>query len=135
MEKKILNLINKLHFVSSKMHMFHWNVTGKDFLSYHKFFETSYRELLEQKDQMAEYLRFSGFSPVINFEAVTKMAESFVMPKTAEKMLEDALKDYHSVLADYTDKSFGEDPVLDAIISDILKDLEKKIYFIKSILS
>ena len=133
METNIVNLINKLHFFSSKLHMFHWNVTGKDFLSYHEFFEESYKELLEQKDQMAEYLRFSEKKAVIDFVQINELAEGFKIPETAEEMLSDALIDYKNLLDDY--QSLVHEPVLEAIVSDILKELEKKIYFIQSILN
>ena len=132
MEKGILQLISKLHFISSKLHMFHWNVVGKDFLSYHEFFEEAYKELLEQKDKMAEYLRFSSKKAEIDFDAVLKMAKGFKIPEKAEDMLKDALKDYKSLLKDYED--LKKEPVLEAIVSDILQELEKRIYFIQSIL-
>jgi starvation-inducible DNA-binding protein len=132
MEKNILKLISKLHFISSKLHMFHWNVVGKDFLSYHEFFEEAYKELLEQKDKIAEYLRFSSKKAEINFEDVLQMSKGFKIPKNAEDMLKDALKDYNSLLKDYED--LKKDPILDAIVSDILQEIEKKIYFIQSIL-
>jgi starvation-inducible DNA-binding protein len=133
MEKGILQLISKLHFISSKLHIFHWNVTGKDFLSYHEFFEEAYKELLEQKDKMAEYLRFSSKKADIDFKAVLEMAKGFKIPSKAEDMLKDALKDYNSLLKDY--EALKKEPVLEAIVSDILQELEKKIYFIQSILN
>jgi DNA-binding ferritin-like protein len=61
------------------------------------------------------------------------MAKDFKLPKTAEKMLEEALKDYKSLLKDY--EVLKKDQVLEAIISDILQEIEKKIYFIQSILN
>ena len=132
MKANILKLINKLHFVSSKLHMFHWNVIGKDFLSYHEFFEESYKELLEQKDKLAEYLRFTDEKAVINFSEIERMSADFTLPEKAEGMLKDALKDYKSLLKDY--EELVMDPVLEAIVSDILQEIEKKIYFIQSIL-
>lgn len=128
----ILKLINKLHFVSSKLHMFHWNVHGKDFLSYHKFFEEAYAELLEQKDVLAEYLRVSKTKVIIDFEDVAKQSKTFNIPVKAEDMLEDALKSYKALLKDF--ESIKPDAVLEAIISEILPKLNKKIYFIQSIL-
>ncbi len=132
MEKSILNLIAKLHFTSSKFHIFHWNVKGKDFLSYHKFFEESYKELLEQKDKLAEYLRYSSKKVEIDFKAVFEMSKSFKLPSKAEDMLKDALKDYKEILKDY--QALKTDAVLESIVSDILQELEKRIYFIQSIL-
>lgn len=132
MKANILKLINKLHFVSSKLHMFHWNVVGKDFLSYHEFFEESYKELLEQKDKLAEYLRFTDEKAIINFSEIANMFADFTLPAKAELMLKDALTDYTSLLKDY--EELVTDPVLEAIVSDILQEIEKKIYFIKSIL-
>lgn len=132
MSKAILTLINKLHFVSSKMHMFHWNVHGKDFLSYHAFFEEAYKELLEQKDALAEYLRVSKVKIVIDFNEVANHAKTFNIPAKADDMLTEALHDYKSLLKDY--ESIKPDAVLEAIISEILPEINKKIYMMQSIL-
>jgi starvation-inducible DNA-binding protein len=133
MTQQILNLINKLHYTSSKFHMFHWNVRGKDFLSYHEFFEEAYKELLEQKDSLAEYLRFQGEAVVMDFKTIAESFNGFEVPKDAEAMLEIALKDYTNILQDC--EKLEKDQILDAITSDILMQVSKRVYFIKSILN
>lgn len=137
MTTQILALINKLHFNSTKLHMFHWNVVGRDFLSFHKLFEESYLELLEFKDQMAEYLRFKEKGQaIVDFQKVAELAKGFKIPAKAEEMLKSGLESYVDILKDFKALDVAEkDLVLDAIISDILKALEKKIYFIQSILT
>ena len=132
MSKEVTKLINKLHFLSAKFHMFHWNVHGKDFLSYHALFEASYKQLIDQKDMMAEYLRVNKTVVVLDFTEISAMAKSFKMPSKAEDMLKEALADYKSLLKDY--EKIKPDKVLEALISEILPEVSKKIYLIESIL-
>lgn len=133
MEKSLQDLINKLHTYSTKLHMFHWNVTGRDFLSFHAFFEEAYSELTEQKDTIAEYLRFKGFTPMIELDKASSFAKDFKMPEKAEGMFEIALKDFKDLLNSY--ESLKPDKILEAVISEILPKLEKRIYFMSSILN
>ena len=132
MTKEITKLINKLHFLSAKFHMFHWNVHGKDFLSYHALFEESYKQMIEQKDMLAEYLRMNKVKIIIDFAEVAALSKSFKLPLKAEGMLEEALSDYKSILKDY--EAIKTDKVLESIISIILPEISKKIYLIESIL-
>lgn len=131
--KEISNLINKLHFVSSKIHMYHWNVSGANFLSLHKFFEESYKDLLEFKDELAEYLRFKKLPALIDFNQVSALSKNFTIPAKSSEMLTDVLKEFESLIADYSNLKGGVD--LEGLESNVILALQKRIYFIQSILS
>lgn len=133
MSHGLQKLINNIYFFESKLLMYHWNITGKDFLSYHKLLEESYREMAEHKDLLAEHLRYEGTGIVLDFQAVAQMAGNFTLPGNASDMLQDALMGYTSLISDYD--QLEKDIVLDAIVSDIVKELEKRVYFIQSILT
>lgn len=44
----------------TKTRKFHWNVTGPNFISLHKLFESQYEELDEAMDEVAERIRMLG---------------------------------------------------------------------------
>jgi DNA-binding ferritin-like protein len=132
MSHGLQQLINQIYFFESKLLMYHWNVTGKDFLSYHKILEESYKEMAEHKDLLAEHLRYERVGVVLDFNSVSQMGANFTLPGTASEMLQDALSGYKSLISEY-DK-LEKDIVLDAIVSDIVKELEKRVYFMQSIL-
>jgi starvation-inducible DNA-binding protein len=60
-----LNVVLSNTFVMAfKCQSFHWNVEGKRFHMYHKFFEEIYDELFETVDVLAENIRMiDGYSP------------------------------------------------------------------------
>lgn len=41
-------------------HIFHWNVEGADFFTYHKMFEDIYQDVYDSIDPLAEHLRAVG---------------------------------------------------------------------------
>lgn len=132
MSKGLQPLINRIYFFESKLLMYHWNVTGMDFLSYHKFFEEAYKEMAEHKDYLAEHLRYEKTSVIIDYSSLSKLAERFSLPSRANEMLKDALSEYNFLIAEYN--KLEKDMMLDAIISDIVKELEKRVYILQSIL-
>jgi starvation-inducible DNA-binding protein len=133
----ISKLINKLHFVSSKLHMFHWNVKGPNFISYHEFLEEGYKQIIEQKDKIAEYLKFKNINQnvLIDFNEVAKLNQNFTIPKKAEEIMQETLNEYKSLLQDYSNILEEADKILEAIISEAEMDIQKQIYILQSILS
>lgn len=132
-DKQISTLINKLHFVSAKFHMFHWNVTGIDFIPLHMFFESAYTEVIEQKDRLAEYFRLTNRKAIINFEEVASLAKGFTVPENVKDMLANALAEYKEFMELYS--KLERDIMLDEVISDAVKAMSKRMYFINSTLS
>jgi len=60
-----LNVVVSNTFVMAfKAQAFHWNVEGKRFHMYHKFFQEIYDELFDAVDELAESIRtIEGFAP------------------------------------------------------------------------
>jgi starvation-inducible DNA-binding protein len=132
-DKQILGLINKLHFVSAKFHIFHWNVKGIDFIPLHMFFESAYKEIIEQKDRLAEYFRLNNKKAVIDFNEVANLAKEFTVGDDVKEMLANALSEYKIILEMYN--KLERDTLLDEVISDAVKAMSKRMYFIQSTLS
>lgn len=55
-----------------KTQCFHWNLTGPEFFSLHKLFETQYEELAIAIDEIAERIRALGFYVEGSMEAFLK---------------------------------------------------------------
>lgn len=66
-----------------KSHNFHWNVTGPNFIEYHKFLGKFYEEVYESVDGYAEHIRALGkFAPgsLKRFSELTKINDELSVP-------------------------------------------------------
>ena len=86
-----------------KLHNYHWNVVGKQFMSVHTFTEEVYDNVFEQYDTVAELLKMRGQTPLVT------------------------VKDYlaHASIEEVSAKDFGVEEVLKAVHSEmtLMKDL------------
>ncbi|MBL7056202.1 DNA starvation/stationary phase protection protein [Candidatus Woesearchaeota archaeon] len=55
-------VLSNQHVLYQKLRNFHWNVTGKEFIELHKFFEDSYNSLSDDIDVVAERIRSLGLN-------------------------------------------------------------------------
>jgi len=128
---QLKDFLNHLHFFSVQLQAYHWNFKGIDFLYFHKFFDERYSEVLEQKDKIAEYLRYKKEIALIDF---TK-APVISVPKKDIDIVEAALDAYLAAQAE-CDKLLQntKDPVLENILQQFMEDNAKIIYFLQSTL-
>jgi starvation-inducible DNA-binding protein len=132
MEKKLSLFVNKLQLTSMKIQMFHWNVTGKDFLSYHAFFDEAYKELSSFKDSIAEFLRYKKLPAILDFNEIAKLSKGFKLPSNAFEMLKETLALYKELEKDLLSMEKGG--ALEVITSEMLAKINKKIFFVQSII-
>lgn len=56
--KAVIDLLNKCladsHILYFKLHKFHWNLKGDNFMELHKLFESQYEQVAEAIDEIAE---------------------------------------------------------------------------------
>lgn len=57
-----------LHVVYVKLHNFHWNVVGVDFIDFHEKTEELYKEVAEEIDEVAERIRMLGLFPLASMQ-------------------------------------------------------------------
>lgn len=57
---KLKRLLSSWTVFYQKVHTYHWDLTGENFLSFHKYLETLYNESVEHTDEIAERLRQIG---------------------------------------------------------------------------
>jgi starvation-inducible DNA-binding protein len=104
-----------------KTHLYHWNVTGANFMSLHTQFQTQYETLFVAVDEIAERIRqlnvmveggMSVFSDSSNIE--TPKATS------AEAMLKDLAEDHKTMAASLVSFANLADKANDRVTADLL---------------
>ena len=78
-----------------KAQFFHWNVEGKDFYQYHKFFQDVYEDAYSAVDPTAEYIRsLDSYAPgsLSRYQETTQIQDQTMIPR-AELMIKELLDD------------------------------------------
>lgn len=103
--KILQNILADTFILYFKVHSFHWNVEGKDFVSLHAFFETIYNELWTSIDEIAERVRISGAYAPKSLSEMTSGAK--IKESTGnysdKEMLSILAKDLESVIDSHKD--------------------------------
>lgn len=106
---------------------YHWNVTGPEFYSLHKQFETHYEQIAEWIDQVAERTRSVGVLAQGNWADLTKAARICADPSidlSAEHMLSELLAMHEELIVQLrTDSSACTKQFNDAGTADFLTGL------------
>ena len=102
--EKLYQALNKqvsnLSVLFTKLHHFHWYVTGPNFFALHAKFEQFYDEVNELYDAFAERLLTIGGHPVSNMKgylALTSLKEASGTEKP-EEMVNQILSDFKCIL-------------------------------------
>lgn len=89
MKATLVNLMQKLladnFSLYLKAHKYHWNVRGKDFIQYHNYLESLYRELFEATDDIAEHIRIlNAYCPgsLSEFLSLSEIEDSEILEDT-----------------------------------------------------
>lgn len=94
-KQAILNAFATHYHYYLKAQNFHWNVTGLDFLEYHKLFGDIYEELEDAIDPFAENLRAMRVIVPATFLELTALSQlsDQIKPLTKDDMLRCLYKD------------------------------------------
>jgi starvation-inducible DNA-binding protein len=105
--EKLYQALNKqvanLSVLFTKLHHFHWYVTGPNFYPLHAKFEEFYDEVNELYDAVAERLLMIGGSPVSNLKgylAITSLKEATGTEKASE-MIGHVLNDFKLLVVEF----------------------------------
>lgn len=76
--KKLADALNvylaNLHVTLIKIHNFHWNVVGVDFIDFHKELDMVYEEVNNEIDRIAERIKMLGFYPLGSLQDFVRYA-------------------------------------------------------------
>ena len=98
------NIIADQYILYTKTRNYHWNVTGEDFIQYHKLFEDQYSAIDEDIDEVAERIRALGGKTPATLGEFLKSATLKEHPAkypTAKTMIINLLTDHEPSFAIY----------------------------------
>ena len=124
--EKLYQALNKqvanLSVFFTKLHHFHWYVTGPNFYALHEKFEAFYDEVNELYDAFAERLLMIGGSPVSNLKgylAITSLKEASGMEKPSD-MVQHILDDFKLLVVEFKEALVLAQDVDDEATADML---------------
>ena len=124
-----------------KLHNYHWNVVGKQFMSVHTFTEEVYDNVFEQYDTVAELLKMRGQTPLVTVKDY--LAHASIEEVSAKDFgVEEVLKAVHSEMTLMKDLAYSirneadekNDATMVAAFEDFIAYYEKQLWFIQAIL-
>lgn len=127
-DNAILNdFLSDLHVLYIKTRKYHWNVSGPNFMEYHKFFEKQYNALETEIDAVAERIRQLGGTPLATmgeFLKNTSLKEDTGKPAGTPEMFKNLLSDHEQVVRELReDVDTCTDDLKDAGTADFLTGL------------
>jgi starvation-inducible DNA-binding protein len=124
--EKLYQALNKqvanLSVLFTKLHHFHWYVTGPNFYPLHAKFEEFYDEVNELYDAVAERLLMIGGSPVSNLKgylAITSLKEATGTEKASE-MIGHVLSDFKLLVVEFKEALVLSQQQNDEATADLL---------------
>ena len=132
------HLLSDYIIFQHKLRVFHWNVTGPDFFDLHQQFETLYRLMDEQADELAERLKFLGVNPLNNWDkyrssSVVSDAQEFLAP---HHMTKETISDIQKITARMEGlieiSGIKVDGVTTHIILEHMRKLQKQEWLLRS---
>ncbi|MBN2300017.1 MAG: DNA starvation/stationary phase protection protein [Acholeplasmataceae bacterium] len=142
--EKLYQALNKqvanLSVLFTKLHHFHWYVSGPNFYPLHVKFEEFYDEINEAYDAFAERLLMIGGQPVSNMKgylAITSLKEASGTEK-AEEMIAHVLADFKLLNTEFKEvlllaQEQDDEATADLLIQSI-SSLEKHIWMLSATL-
>lgn len=94
--KKLSGLLASTYVLYLKTLYYHWNVTGRNFVSLHELFEKQYNDLHAAGDELAERIRALGhFTPgtVREYLQLSSIKDDDKLPATDDEMIKNLLGD------------------------------------------
>ncbi len=142
--EKLYQALNKqvanLSVLFTKLHHFHWYVSGPNFYPYHAKLEEFYDEVNEVYDAVAERLLMIGGQPVSNMKgylAITSLKEASGEEKP-EDMLTHVLDDFKILVTEFKEALLLAQEHKDEATADLLiqtiSSFEKHIWMISATL-
>lgn len=106
-DNSLLNdFLSDLHVLYIKTRKYHWNVSGPNFMEYHKFFESQYTALETEIDEVAERIRQLGGVPLATmgeFLHNTSLKEDTGKPAGTPDMFKNLLADHEQIVRELRD--------------------------------
>ncbi|THF84045.1 Dps family protein [Cohnella fermenti] len=123
----------------TKLHHYHWYVTGPNFLALHAKFEELYDYAGTSLDEVAERILAIGGKPISTMKQYldqTMLTEGG-KEKSPEEMLEQTIKDFQTVVGSMRETAKLADEAGDGVTTDMLNghmaELQKQVWMLTAI--
>lgn len=139
--EKLNKLVANLTVLYTKLHSFHWYVSGKSFYTLHEVFEKYYDSVTENLDEVAERFLAIGGRPVSTLKGALEIATitEATEKETTEEMVQEVLKDFNLLISDLAELMEVSEEADDQGTADLalgLKtELEKNVWMLKAYLA
>ncbi len=124
---KLRRLLASWTVFYQKAHTYHWDLTGENFLSFHKHLETLYNESVEHTDSIAERLRQIGERTALTLNGAS--SDSVVQDEnganTANAIAQDLITGIAQLTALQTEIYNEADEQGDYVTADLMTQLSK----------
>ena len=132
-------LVANLTVLYTKLHSFHWYVTGRSFYTLHEVFENYYNYTTESLDEVAERLLAIGGRPVSTLKGALEIATIQEATEKAKEMVAAVFHDFELLISDLTNLMSIAEEEGDQGTSDLalgLKtQLEKNVWMLRAYLA
>lgn len=130
-------LIADFTVLYTKLHTYHYNVTGSEFYSMHVMLEGEYDTFHNWIDEVAEALKINGEYPVASLKEMlelTSITEAQSKDYTAHEILTDLLSDYQNLIS-YMEEIKSTLPMIsENVLEEYIAHLSKQVWFFKATL-
>ncbi|RQO32390.1 DNA starvation/stationary phase protection protein [Taibaiella sp. KBW10] len=135
--KKVNGVLNNVlangNIIYIKLRKFHWNVSGPDFMEYHKLFEEQYEAIAQAIDDVAERISTLGGMAAGTTSEFAKLSELKETPGKCPApldMLKELLADHETIIkglrkgVDDCDEKYKDAGTAD-FLTELMQDHEK----------
>ncbi len=137
--QKLNQNVSDLQILYVKLHNYHWNVSGPQFLPVHNLTESYYEHVAELYDAVAERILQLGekpFATVAEYLANAQIKEESQNRFSAEEVLENIAQDFDYLLTAYKEilavAEKEKDSTTGNLAADAIDWLEKAVWVLKS---
>lgn len=136
--EQLNKLVANLTVLYTKLHSFHWYVTGTSFYTLHKVFEKYYDYVTESLDEVAERFLSIGGRPVSTLKGTLELAtiKEATEKETTSEMVDAILADFNLLIADLSELMESSEEADDQGTADLalgLKtELEKNVWMLNA---
>ncbi|WP_066175224.1 Dps family protein [Bacillus marinisedimentorum] len=144
MQNQLIDLVNKQvanwSVLYTKLHNYHWYVTGEQFFTLHEKFEEFYTEAAVHIDELAERLLAIGGKPVATMREYLEISsvKEAAGDENAKQMVEEIANDFTTVIEELKKGMSIADEADDETTGDMLlaihSSLEKHVWMLNSFL-
>ncbi len=133
MTEKLNKLLADLNVLNNKLHTYHYNVIGHDFMNTHLLLEKEYDEVFDQIDAVAEVIKMANNYPIATLQEMLSIASiNDVCAKdyTSKEIYSDLVNDYTNIV-NQCNALLSEDlpTYVEDLVNGLIDNYNKKVWF------